>query len=629
MRLIYLLSAVFFALGHPFVWGALDTIRPSAPVKDFRFPKFGPNGYTQWVLQGGKGIYESPQQIRVEAMGLRIYTGDERMALELSLDSPEAILRLEENRAESKAPIEIKGSNFEITGLGWAWNGTSKDIKVLTDTRVEFTQSLIETEAVITEDLSPSRTLVTSESLHLKTTETAYAFDFNGGVVAKSGTMELSSERLLARAKTPGSNSKTEGIVSGSLSRLNDLIAKGSVVVQDGARRLKADQAQFFPGTEVLELEGSVQVEVGGSLINGEHILRESGLVTITGSEGGERAQMVLVKAGGLGLSNDASLDTVTLIHADRIEMMETTDKIKFDFTGRVEVFSGSVTLRTEHLEVDSARSSPANSLEITADGPLQVGKVRSLKAVGSVFIEDQGMVATADSAIFYPDREFALLQGSPHLSNEGSVVTGARMELSPLRAKVFGDENRRVRVLLPELPDLGQGDLDTDTSSAVVSSENDTERGALKSPEPTLIISNSLEMNKGEGSQVYEFKEAVEVTATNLVARCDALEVRVVTDSPEGESGVLEQLLVESITAIGNVRVEQKGRISTSNRAIIDPIDEKLILEGSAWVNDSKGQIRGERLILNKGERRAIVEGDGKGKRATVTLPKLSNDND
>jgi lipopolysaccharide export system protein LptA len=338
---------------------------------------------------------------------------------------------------------------------------------------------------------------------------------------------------------------------------------------------------------------------------------------------------MVLVKAGGLGLSNDASLDTVTLIHADRIEMMETTDKIKFDFTGRVEVFSGSVTLRTEHLEVDSARSSPANSLEITADGPLQVGKVRSLKAVGSVFIEDQGMVATADSAIFYPDREFALLQGSPHLSNEGSVVTGARMELSPLRAKVFGDENRRVRVLLPELPDLGQGDLDTDTSSAVVSSENDTERGALKSPEPTLIISNSLEMNKGEGSQVYEFKEAVEVTATNLVARCDALEVRVVTDSPEGESGVLEQLLVESITAIGNVRVEQKGRISTSNRAIIDPIDEKLILEGSAWVNDSKGQIRGERLILNKGERRAIVEGDGKGKRATVTLPKLSNDND
>jgi lipopolysaccharide export system protein LptA len=338
---------------------------------------------------------------------------------------------------------------------------------------------------------------------------------------------------------------------------------------------------------------------------------------------------MVLVEAGGLGLSGESSLDTVTLIHADRIQMLETATKIKFDFTGRVEVYSGAVTLRTEHLEVDSARSSAASSLELAADRPLQFGKVHSLKATGSVFIEDQGMVATADYGIFYPGREFALLQGSPHLSNEGSVVTGARMELSPLRAKVFGDENRRVRVLLPELPDLGQGNLDGDISGAVVKLKDDTKLEALKSSEPTLIISNTLEMNRGEDFQVYEFKEAVKVTATNLIANCDALEVRVIADSLDEASGALEQLLVESITATGNVRVEQEGRISTSDRAIIDPISERLILEGSAWVNDSKGQVRGERLILNKGERRAIVEGNGKGKRATVTLPKLMDDDD
>ena len=38
---------------------------PSAPVQNFRLPSFGENGYTQWVLQGGKGIYDSETQIRI------------------------------------------------------------------------------------------------------------------------------------------------------------------------------------------------------------------------------------------------------------------------------------------------------------------------------------------------------------------------------------------------------------------------------------------------------------------------------------------------------------------------------------------------------------------------------------
>ena len=55
----------------------LNSIVPSAPVKDFRFPQFGENGYTQWVLRGKEGIYDSAKQIRVEEMLLRLYTGDE------------------------------------------------------------------------------------------------------------------------------------------------------------------------------------------------------------------------------------------------------------------------------------------------------------------------------------------------------------------------------------------------------------------------------------------------------------------------------------------------------------------------------------------------------------------------
>ena len=78
---------------------------PSAPVKNFRLPRFGENGYTQWVLQGGKGIYDSAEQIRIEDMALRVYSGDERMALEMTMDSPEATVLVKENRAVSEGPI--------------------------------------------------------------------------------------------------------------------------------------------------------------------------------------------------------------------------------------------------------------------------------------------------------------------------------------------------------------------------------------------------------------------------------------------------------------------------------------------------------------------------------------------
>ena len=49
---------------------------PNAPIQNFRLPRFADNGYTQWVLQGAQGIYDSEEQVRVEGMAMRVYTGD-------------------------------------------------------------------------------------------------------------------------------------------------------------------------------------------------------------------------------------------------------------------------------------------------------------------------------------------------------------------------------------------------------------------------------------------------------------------------------------------------------------------------------------------------------------------------
>ena len=115
---------------------------PSAPIKNFRLPRFGDNGYTQWMLLGEQGIYDRDEQLSVQEMAMRIYSGDQRMALELSMDSPQGTLLLQENRGHSESPITIVGANFKISGIGWEWSGDTKEIIVKQDAVVKFTQGI-------------------------------------------------------------------------------------------------------------------------------------------------------------------------------------------------------------------------------------------------------------------------------------------------------------------------------------------------------------------------------------------------------------------------------------------------------------------------------------------------------
>jgi lipopolysaccharide export system protein LptA len=108
-------------------------------------------------------------------------------------------------------------------------------------------------------------------------------------------------------------------------------------------------------------------------------------------------------------------------------------------------------------------------------------------------------------------------------------------------------------------------------------------------------------------------------------------MEVRAKREAlPEGaEASLVGGMQIESIFAQDAVQIKQEGRVTRSETALIDPVASRLVLEGDAWVDDARGQVRGERLVLNKGERRAIVEGGPGGKRARVTLPELPKTRD
>jgi lipopolysaccharide export system protein LptA len=594
---------------------------PSAPVQNFRLPRFADNGYTQWVLQGGKGIYDSAEQIRIEEMALRVYSGDERMALEMTMDSPEATVLMKENRAVSDGPIEIVGANFKVSGVGWAWNGVTKEIEVKFDVVVEFTQGMAESLSGVTAPVGGAKkTEIHSGSLLLQTTEAMYRFEFTKSVHVVSGDMDLKSNVLIAIADTPeGKQSGAPAVGAGQLDAVRQIIARDQVVIEQAERVLRAGSAEFLLREKRANFSGTPQIEAAGAYLSGATIQSREGEVVVTGGGDAGRAQMIVSQAGGLGILGGAALSAETIVLADSITMRELETENRFVFDGSVEVMSGAVQMRSQTLTLlaDKSAEQPAKSAD---SEPIQVGEVRQVVAEGGVRIEQEGQVATSDRVIFYPHEERAELSGNPRVTNGEAIVVGELMQLKPGLAIVEGANDALIEVILPVLPDLGYEELQHSHAKP---------QGAVQS-EPvatdavgrdTVIQARTLHMIEAVDHTLFRFSESVSVVGTNLDASCARLEVT----AREAQGSSDGRLQIEQVEAFDAVEIKQAGRVATGDKAIILPNAGKVVLEGDAVVNDERGRVSGHRMILLQGERRAIVEGGGPdGVRAKVTLPAI-----
>lgn len=622
-RLLALFILLFFSAS---LWAQMT---PDAPVKNFRFPRFGENGYTEWVLQGAKGIYDSEAQIRVDEMALRVYSGDERMAKELTLDSPQATIRLKENRAFSEESIEIMGANFTISGSGWEWVGDTKEIVVQADTVVEFRQAI---EGGLAKD-QPSggvkRTVIKSDRLVLQTTEKEYRFEFSGSVRAVSGGMDLQSKLLIALVDVPEGAEDAPAPDPGKLDSVRQIIAMEDVRILQGGRTVRAEKAQFLPREGRVTLTGSPEIEVVGAYLSGAVVRSQSGELVIEGSPSEGRAQMILTDTGGLGLQGMSALSEETIVLANEITMQEVQSGNRFLFEERVEVMSGAVQLQASRMRIE-AKASEKDSVtgsEAAETGDLRVGVVRRLTADGGVRIEQEGQVATSEQVVFYPSEGRCELTGQPQVTNGEAIVTGHKMELKPKLALVTGDDTEKVKVELPIMPDLGYQAF---TLGSAGKGAEETVEGV--EAEVTVVRSQQLRMSEEPERTLFRFTGAVEISATNLDATCERLDV-IATEKrvPVAKEDRAQRLEVERIEAHDSVVIRQTGRTATASRAFILPQKGEVVLEDNAVVVDERGRVSGYRMTLLQGQRRAIVEGGGGPgqERARITLPALPGSED
>ena len=120
-----------------------------------------------------------------------------------------------------------------------------------------------------------------------------------------------------------------------------------------------------------------------------------------------------------------------------------------------------------------------------------------------------------------------------------------------------------------------------------------------------------------------FTFIGNVSIKGDSLDVTCDNMTVvskKNVTDT--GSVGKIGK--IEYILAIGNVKIIQGSRVAMAGRAQILPLESKVILENSPTVIDGGSVVTGYRMILLKGEKKAIVEGGPDGERPSVSLPDI-----
>jgi lipopolysaccharide export system protein LptA len=128
----------------------------------------------------------------------------------------------------------------------------------------------------------------------------------------------------------------------------------------------------------------------------------------------------------------------------------------------------------------------------------------------------------------------------------------------------------------------------------------------------PTIIESaGPAEMVSTATESTFTFRDRVVVTGANLRLTCDLLVV-VARRTGDPKATLGKQDNFKSLIATGNVRLVQGGREAICGRAEVLPGEDKVILTENPKVRllDGSYEASGPRMVLLRGEQRAVIEG-------------------
>lgn len=145
--------------------------------------------------------------------------------------------------------------------------------------------------------------------------------------------------------------------------------------------------------------------------------------------------------------------------------------------------------------------------------------------------------------------------------------------------------------------------------------------------PPPTVITcEGAAETLSTDTETIATFSRNVVVEGNNITLFCDFLRV-VATRKGDPAATIGEYGNFKSLVATGKVRILQGDREATCGRAEVFPGENRIVLSESPVVRslDDEYIATGPRLVLYRGERRAVIEGTPDAP-ARITLPPIKD---
>lgn len=132
---------------------AIAQLTPDAPVSNFRLPMFGETGSLIWDLRGREGRYVNENRVELTGMRLVVYDENQQGRVDSEIISPQAVMRIDENRIVGDETITVIGytreaasgtdrEHFRVEGERWRWNGDDKSVEIDENVKVTFFEEL-------------------------------------------------------------------------------------------------------------------------------------------------------------------------------------------------------------------------------------------------------------------------------------------------------------------------------------------------------------------------------------------------------------------------------------------------------------------------------------------------------
>lgn len=140
---------------------------------------------------------------------------------------------------------------------------------------------------------------------------------------------------------------------------------------------------------------------------------------------------------------------------------------------------------------------------------------------------------------------------------------------------------------------------------------------------QPTTIESDTAELVTTKAGHRFYFAGKVVVVGTDLLLKCDELEILSKRESNSSKSSA-KVGKISLMVARGNVSIKQKGSHGSGDKAIMQAATGLFTLLGSpAVLIDERGKLEGNEIVFESGTGRAELRG-GAGNRPRVELPEL-----